>query len=173
MEQDEIGRGAAQAPKREWRPNEGRVRRSAAEALALIAEHNCVLPEEVVVKIVKKGWLHADVFAQYGSFASTKLYRWENLHTQADEDAEAKIVIKLREDVLESDEGIVAVLSHELFELAELEKLFETERTMTGQKLIELVGPGRPGNLHCQAWDHADAMVDAMRANAREPNDGT
>jgi hypothetical protein len=56
----------------------------------------------------------------------------------------------------------VAVLAHEMHELLTLRPDLEGDG-LSIDDLIRHTEPGRPGNLHCQAWDVADTMVDKMR----------
>ena len=64
-----------------------------------------------------------------------------------------------------SDEAIVAVFQHEMFELAELREVFfaSKERRMKATDYGSQVAAGRRGNFHDQAWDAADAAVLRMR----------
>lgn len=164
---------AAQGPKREWRRNADGCTRSIDEARDLVAKVRAPPPSWVRVVVDRHALLADGVYAQYGAFASTRNYTWDDLFVPPrNADDEPAIVIKLRASVLESDEAIVAVLSHELFEIEGLEAAFEQEPTMSGEKLIQRIGPDRPNNLHCQAWGEADAMVDKMRKDAEEPSDG-
>jgi len=73
--------------------------------------------------------------------------------------------VSLSDEILSSDEAIVAVVAHEMHEVVGLRRLFEArgDGGMTVRELTYLVAPGRKGNLHDQAWDVADRLVVAMR----------
>lgn len=68
------------------------------------------------------------------------------------------------ETLFHSDEAIVAVIGHEMYELNLLRRLFEESGgAMTYRRLHYLISPGIKGNLHDQAWDVADRLVASMR----------
>lgn len=62
---------------------------------------------------------------------------------------------------MSSDEAIVAVIGHEMFELEMLRSI------IAGGAPIERweaeTSPHNPGNIHWQAWDYADELVARMR----------
>jgi hypothetical protein len=64
--------------------------------------------------------------------------------------------------VLVSDEAIVAVFAHELFELERLRPLL-MEGTISIEDFIAHTAPDRPTNLHDQAWEYANGLVERMR----------
>lgn len=72
------------------------------------------------------------------------------------------VVVRLRPEVLESDEAIVGVLRHECYELENLARLNE-ETTMTKRDVNAHTTQRVRGNLHDQAWDVADLEVRIMR----------
>src|SRR5207245_1591695 len=73
-----------------------------------------------------------------------------------------KVPFLVRPDVLKSDDAIVAVFGHEMYELAALRSVL-----MEGKTTIEHFGgltcADNPGNLHDEAWDYADDLVERMR----------
>jgi hypothetical protein len=71
--------------------------------------------------------------------------------------------VRIRRSVLESDEAIVAVMAHEMFELNALRALFEHRETIPGSEIIAMVRTGVRRNLHDRAWDAADALVRVTR----------
>jgi len=77
-------------------------------------------------------------------------------------DKTGKVPFLLRPDILESDEAIVAVFAHEIHELESLRPMLP-EGGISIEDFIGHTCPGNPGNLHDQAWDVADALVDRMR----------
>jgi hypothetical protein len=78
------------------------------------------------------------------------------------------VTMRLRPDVLESDEAIVAVLRHETYELENLALKLERE-PMTNLQVHDALRPGKLDNFHDQAWDIADLEVLRMRAAPGSP----
>ena len=77
-------------------------------------------------------------------------------------DKTGKVPFRIRPDILASDEAIVAVLAHEMYELEMLRPLLQ----QNGMSIEEFGGhtrPGDPGNFHDEAWDWADVMVERMK----------
>jgi hypothetical protein len=52
-----------------------------------------------------------------------------------------------------------------MYELEKLRPILQRGRSSIEQ-FVELTRPGKPGNLHDQAWEHADALVEKMRGGA-------
>ncbi len=77
-------------------------------------------------------------------------------------DLTGKVPFRIRPDIMSSDEAIVAVLAHELHELERLRPLLQQGESSI-ENFIELTRPGNPGNLHDEAWDVADELVERMR----------
>jgi hypothetical protein len=79
--------------------------------------------------------------------------------------------ITMHRSVFLSDESIVAHLAHELHEVQGLKEAFaEAGGWMRARDLKELIRAGKQGNLHDQAWDEANRLVEAMRARSRAPD---
>lgn len=76
-----------------------------------------------------------------------------------------KVPFLIHPEILTSDEAIVAVLTHELFEVQQLRKIFRSaaDGRMNASDYGLQVAPGRPGNVHDRAWDVADEAVLRMR----------
>ena len=139
-----------------WRRNVG-GRRSVAEAINLARAWGILVEEDVRVAVGQPAddWLNslgADVDASYAAFTSNRSYTWEGLLIRG------KIVVKLRSGVLDSDEGILDVLGHEMHEINSLRGMFDQRGQIPGSELIRLTEVGRSGNLHDQAW-HVGARV--------------
>jgi len=77
-------------------------------------------------------------------------------------DLTGRVPFRIWPRILNSDEAIVAVFAHEVFELEKLRPILEKGATRI-EDFIALTRPGIPGNLHDQAWDHADRLVELMR----------
>jgi hypothetical protein len=67
----------------------------------------------------------------------------------------------IRKDILASDEAIVAVIGHEMFELELLRSIFADGASI--EKWEAETSPNNPGNFHWKAWDYADDLVARMR----------
>lgn len=76
------------------------------------------------------------------------------------------IPIRVNPDVLTSDEAIVAVFAHEVFELQRIYEVcsFSRRLRMSGRDYGIQVAEDIPHNFHFQAWDLADALVRRMRS---------
>src|SRR5436309_1995666 len=72
-----------------------------------------------------------------------------------------KIPFLIHPDILTSDEAIIAVIQHEMSELAGLRQVFfsSRRRRMNATDYGLQVATGSVGNFHDQAWDAADAAV--------------
>ena len=72
-------------------------------------------------------------------------------------------------EVLTSDEAIVAVFRHEMFELSLMREVFgeSADGSMDGADYGIQTSVGRPGNFHDLAWDEADEIVLRMRGQGR------
>ena len=85
--------------------------------------------------------------------------KWEKLLND-----QGKVPVFLRAEVLESDEHLLYVISHEFFELAELKRVFE-ERSgwMTYEALAHLIEPRLGGAIHEAAVSRSDDLVHRLR----------
>ncbi len=154
--------GTAQNPRTgPWATNPGGAR-TMEEAVALARSRGIQIPDDVEFVLAPEGYLDAGDLASYFYARNLKpgdYIEWSRFYTQF-----GKITVKLRADVLTSDEAIVAVFAHEMHELNSLRDYFAASgQRMRAIRLVELVSDGIPGNLHDHAWDVADALVEAMR----------
>jgi hypothetical protein len=78
------------------------------------------------------------------------------------EEADNFIRIRLRPDVLNSDEAIVAVLAHEMHEVNYLRKELAGGKTLSEAAFKGLVN-AESGTLHLAAWRKAIELVEEMR----------
>ena len=158
--------GMAQgAPSKPWRPNAG-GRRSLEDAIELAKRWGILVEDDVriVASDVADAYLDslgADVDAAYAGFTSQRTYAWDDLQIRG------KIVVKLRSSVLESDEGILDVLAHEMHEVNGLRTMFAQRGRIPGAELIALTEVGRSSNLHDQAWVVAARVVRGFRGARR------
>ena len=119
-----------------------------------------VIPEYVAFAIDQYGWLDADTTAKTTTFmepAGTTIY-WSSLFHKRT----GKIPFLIREDVLRSDEAIVAVIGHEMFELEAMRRAFGDKGAPIERWLAESY-PDNEGNFHWQAWAYADELIAKMR----------
>ena len=159
--------GAAEGPSYEFRPN-GNGPRTAEEAKRLAQSHGIEFPEDVELYFVEGK--HAENIPE-GAYASyfhrTRMSTDERLTWKALQNRFGKIPVRVRKEVLESDEATVAVLAHEAYELQHLKKIFEKHESMNALQFRRLVNErrrgGMSGNLHEQAWDEANRMIEKMR----------
>jgi hypothetical protein len=155
---------AGQFPNRDWRANPEGQTRSIVEAVA-IAKRFCVpIPDDVAFFIDEYGDLGPDTMARGPRVtkpAGATVHRTDLVH-----DKTGKVPFRIRPDVLGSAEAIVAVLAHEMYEREALRPILQEGRVVI-EDYIRHTRAGDPSNLHHQAWDVADAMVDRMRGEAK------
>jgi hypothetical protein len=77
-----------------------------------------------------------------------------------------KIPFLIRRDIMQSDEAIVAVIGHEMFELEKMRIAFGADGAPIEHWQAE-ADPDNEGNFHWQAWDYADELVARMRGEAQ------
>ena len=90
------------------------------------------------------------------------IVRWTDLL----HDKTGKVPFRIWPGILRSDEAIVAVIAHEVFELEMLRPILQQGATMI-EDFIAATRPGNPGNLHDKAWELADEMVERMRKESK------
>ena len=78
-----------------------------------------------------------------------------------------KVPFLIRPDILKSDEAIVGVFGHEMYELEALRDILKEGKTpiehFIGHTCID-----NPGNFHDEAWDYADKLVEKMRRQEKK-----
>jgi hypothetical protein len=82
---------------------------------------------------------------------------------------EGRIPFQVHPEILTSDEAIVAVFQHEMYELSLMREVFSQspDGSMNGMDYGIQTSTGRPGNFHDVAWDEADKSVLRMRRRRR------
>jgi hypothetical protein len=156
---------AGQSPRIKWRANPPGEVRTLDQAIEIAIKNGVVIPDDVSFWLDESGELSAEWTAcgpriekEQGS-----LLGWKDLvHDQTQ-----KVPFRIWGGILVSDEAIVAVLAHEMFELERLRSLLLRAPVSIGQ-LINMTCPGNPGNLHDQAWELADQKVMEMRKRTRK-----
>ncbi|MGD0896341.1 MAG: hypothetical protein ABR915_00810 [Thermoguttaceae bacterium] len=154
---------SGRSPRQQWRANlDGRAR-SVGEAVRIARSFGVSIPDDVTFFVDELGWLDERTTARGPRVTkpSGALVGWSDMLNIA-----GRVPFIVRPDILRSDEAIVAVFTHEMYELAELRPLLE-KGSMTIEHYIAETREGNPGNLHERAWDVADAAVEKMRGGTR------
>jgi hypothetical protein len=150
---------AGQLPRQQWRPNPGGQARTIEEAIAIARRFGLRIPDDVDFFVDEIGDLDEMTTARgpkVSKIAGT-IVTWSDLA----HDKTGKVPFRIRQDILTSDEAIVAVFAHEMHELEMLRPLLRR-----GISIEEYGGhprPGNPGNFHDEAQDPADVLVGRMR----------
>ncbi|WP_386071323.1 hypothetical protein ACFJIW_12010 [Tahibacter sp. UC22_41] len=114
-----------------------------------------------------------DIYAQrfgdsYASFGRVPIlsgetrvpWRASSPTTQAVMDHTGKINVWIRQSVLDSDQAITAVISHETFEIEALREIFQRNGgSLPAATYRDLTRPGKADNPHWQAVDYGDELV--------------
>src|SRR5438132_11466233 len=106
---------AAQSPRLQWQPNPGGQTRTVEEAKAIAKKHGVPIPEDVDFFEDELNELHEQFIARgprVDKPAGSIVY-WEDLV----HDRTGKVPFRLWPGILSSDDAIVAVIAHEMFEL--------------------------------------------------------
>jgi hypothetical protein len=162
---------AGQRPAALWTVNAGGQHRSIDEAKA-VAKDYAVIPDDVEFFEAEPGELRGTLedLAAGRPMETARIaavtedaegyVRWSDHYNRF-----GRIPVLINPDVLRSDEAIVAVLVHEMYELEELRRMFASgnRQRMRGDDYLAHVRPGDPRNLHDKAWDVADDAVLSMR----------
>jgi hypothetical protein len=169
-------RMTGQGPKVKWRRNRVGTKRTIEEADAIARKHGVQIPDDVIFFEAESGVLEGsweDLFTPRGmetargpamrEYPDGYIY-WDDHYNIA-----GKIPFLIHPDVLTSDEAIIAVFHHEMFELAELREGFFSgaKRRMDATDYGLQVAAGHRGNFHDQAWEAADDAVLRMRKGKR------
>jgi hypothetical protein len=140
--------------------------------VAIAKKHGVAIPADVVFFQSEPGDLEGaweDLFTDRGMETARGPVVFEHpdgyVYWQDHYNRFGKIPFLVHPDVLSSDEAIVAVFQHEMFELSRLREVFlsSAECQMTATDYGLQVATNRPGNFHDQAWEAADEIVLQMR----------
>ena len=103
-------------------------------------------------------------FASYGR----KLYGNDyTTHGWRDLLEGGKMRVTIRASVLQSDEAIVSVVNHEMYEVNHWRKRLSGGRRMSYNEWSGEVCPASPHNLHCEAWDNSNQLTDRVFGQPR------
>lgn len=160
--------GAAEGPADAFTRNAAGPR-TTTEARRLAERHGIEFPEDVELYFVEgraaEEWIPNGAYANYMNWSSISADRrvtWGDLIT-----SRGVIPVRIRREVLDSDEAIVGILAHEAYELRELERLLGDGRSIHAAQLARLINDrrngGLRGNLHEQAWDEANRLIERMK----------
>lgn len=157
--------GAAHYSKsRPWAKNPHGAR-SLEEAISLARQWGVAIPEDVEFYVGEDSSIDdPNVEASYFAYDATgdAEITWSQIRN-----IRGNFAIRIRQRVLESDEAIVAVFAHEIYEIERLRQLFAANGgRLTVRTRGELVASNVPGNLHDRAWEAADQLVQRMRASS-------
>jgi hypothetical protein len=150
---------AAAAPRLTWRPNPEGATRTIEEACEIARRWGVAIPDYVHFAVDEYDYLDENTTARTTTFREFEgtIIDWSwFFHKKT-----GKIPFLIRKDILRSDEAIVAVIGHEMFELERLRSIFEGGAPIEHWEAE--TSPNNPGNVHWQAWDYADELVTRMR----------
>jgi hypothetical protein len=151
---------AGQHPRRKWRDNPDGQVRTIEVAVEIAKSYGVVIPDDFEFYVDELGELHEGLTARAPRVdkPSGERVNWSDLV----HDITHKVPFRVWPGILRSDEAIVAVLAHEMHEILALRPYLEGGEISIDDFIMH-TEPGRPGNLHDEAWDIADLMVDKMR----------
>jgi len=161
-----------QLPKVKWKRNRRRSRRTISRAQSIARKHGVEIPDDVAFFEAEPGELDGswdDLWTARGMETARGPAVYERpdgyIYWKDHYNIAAKVPFLIHPDVLTSDEAIVGVFCHEMYELAELRAIFlsSRRRRLDATDYGVHVTPGHSGNLHDQAWDAADRAVLKMR----------
>ncbi|HQU43658.1 MAG TPA: hypothetical protein PK867_12655 [Pirellulales bacterium] len=151
---------AGQSPNLQWRDNAPGQSRTIDEAIAIARSNGVNIPEDVSFWVDELGELGPDRTARGPRVDKPdgSIVYWSDLV----HDKTAKVPFRVWDGILKSDEAIIAVFAHEMYELERLRPLLKSGK-VTISEFIEMTCQGNPGNFHDQAWELADRLVEQMR----------
>jgi hypothetical protein len=154
-----------QSPRLQWRLNPKGEIRTPAEAVEIARRFGVLVLDDVAFFVDDFGLLDEQTTARGPRVtkpAGGTVYWSDLVH-----DVTGRVPFIIRRDILNSDEAIVAVLAHEMYELEAMRR--ELEKVgIPIEDFIERTRPGNPGNLHDRAWEIADAAVERMRQEVNQ-----
>jgi hypothetical protein len=156
-----------------WKRNVGRKRRTIAEALAIAQQNGVQIPDDVEffeaqpaeLKGSWKEWFDDGKKWETARGPRVKERRDGYVYWNDHYDPQTKTIrFWVHPDILTSDEGIVAVLTHEVYELSEIREACMYNRwRMEAYDYAHQVADNQKGNFHYEAWEVADKAVEQMR----------
>jgi hypothetical protein len=154
---------AGQSPRLKWSENPDGKKRTIEEAKEIAQRHGVPIPDDV-------DFFEFDELPEYMTARGPKVTKpagsivfWADLVNTLT----GKVPFLVRPDVLKSDEAIVAVFGHEMYELEALRGILNKGKTPI-EHFIGHTAPGIPGNYHEEALDYADDLVERMRKEGKK-----
>ncbi|HEX3999475.1 MAG TPA: hypothetical protein VHX65_13065 [Pirellulales bacterium] len=85
------------------------------------------------------------------------------------------VIVNVADKVVQNDERFLHVVAHEVFEIAELKRLFDAcGGAMSAGKVCELIEPTTEAkNIHWQSRERADTLIEALRRESDPPRRGS
>ena len=151
---------AGKSPRLTWQPNLDGQKRTIEEARAIAKQAGIHIHYEVDFFEDEEGELPEDLTVQgprVTKRAGSIVY-WADLVNGSI----GKVPFLIRPDVLQSDEAIVGVFGHEMYVLDAVRPLVNKGQT-TIEQFLALTRHDCPGNLHEEAWEDADDLVERRR----------
>src|SRR5215204_4398823 len=158
---------AGQSPRIQWNDNPGGEVRTTEQAIVIAQQNGVEIPDDAAFFIGE-----SDTLITFGPERTAcgprvdkpegAIVSWSDLV----HDKTGRVPFRIWDGILKSDEAIVAVFAHELYELAELRPLL-LQGNVTIEQFIDHTRPGLSGNLHDKAWDFADSLVERMRGGEK------
>jgi hypothetical protein len=155
---------AGQFPRRRWRNNPEAQTRNIEEAVQIAEKYGVVIPDDIEFHVDESGELNKDLTARgprVDKPMGERIYWSDLVH-----DRTQKVPFRIWAGILKSDEAIVAVLGHEMYEIRAPRSYLQGGELSIDDYIMH-TEPGRKGNLHDQAWEEADRLVDLMRGASR------
>jgi hypothetical protein len=154
--------GAASNPREIPRPNPtGTPQRTLEEALRIARDHGVDLNDDEFTFTLSPFPLQSGAGAQYLSLDAPSAHFIVECGRLLNDDG--KVHVTVCPTILVSDEEIVHVLAHEVYEATALLAEFDRNHgSLRADVVASLVRPPL-GTLHCDAWDYADDMLRRFR----------
>ena len=149
-----------QSPRLQWKSNFPGQRRTLDEAILVAKSYGVIVGDDIAFFVDVENILPPNETARGPDMTGEPDDRATMAHLIHPETGKIPFIIGY--DIFDSDEAIVAVFAHEMYEMEELRPILEERQTSITDVFI-LTKPGIRGNLHDKAWDLADALVERMR----------
>ena len=155
-----VYRIAGQGPKVEWKRNKRGAQRSIHDGVAIALRHGVQIPNDVIFVVAAAAeltgnlkCLFADGIMETARGPEVAEHSDGYVYWKDHYNRNGRIPFRIHPEVLTSDEAIVAVFQHEMFELAQLREVFRASRwrRMDAGDYGHQVSAGYPGNFHEQA----------------------
>lgn len=158
--------GTAASSKVKFRPNPNHEVRKLSEALQ-IAERNGIDIDPDRFRFAITSDLPDNVGAQY--FRLRESQQGQMIELKGLTDDQGRFMIRLNKNILDSDDKILGVIAHEVFEIDALEQAFiENGGRLEAKRIFALVDATQ-GTAHSAAWNYADTLVESLQKQGKHP----